>query len=251
MTKCFTKMTLAIFMVLLMAIMIIPLGVMNTEPVLAVSSDYPAVLLRISSYDNSRHLNISGYDDKADIVASEQKNTQNENWRFDYVGTDNNGSFYKITNMGTGRLITPMSYSVKEGSSCVIFGSESAVSQHWYVIPVDKDSYGTDLHYKIVNYSDTSLALTNSGNKIRLSSYSGKNEQKWLLNAAGEQGFAGYCKDTNGKEKASNIGGALGKTVEVSTFDELKAACTSTEPCTIVITKNISKTGTYKKDSNT
>ncbi len=39
---------------------------------------------------------------------SEQKNTQNESWRFDYVGTDKNGSFYKITNMGTGRQVTPM-----------------------------------------------------------------------------------------------------------------------------------------------
>ena len=250
MVKYFTRKICAVFTALLMVIMIIPIGLINIETVSAVSTDYPVVLLRISSYDNSRHMNISGYDDKADIVVSEQKNTQNENWRFDYVGTDSNGSFYKITNMGTGRLITPMNYSVTEGSSCVIFGSESAVSQHWYVIPVDKDGYGTDLHYKIVNYSDTSLALTNSGNKIKLSSYSGKDEQKWLLNAAGEQGFGGYCKDMNGREKASDIGGTLGKIIEVSDFDELKAACTSTEPCTIVITKNISKTGTYKKDSN-
>ena len=80
----------------------------------AVSQDYPAVLLRISAHDNSRHMNISGYDDKAAVVLSEQKNTQNENWRFDYVGTDKNGSFYKITNMGTGRQITPMGYKVSE-----------------------------------------------------------------------------------------------------------------------------------------
>lgn len=249
MTKYFKKIC-TVFTALLMMIMIIPIELIHVETVSAVSADYPVVLLRISSYDNSRHMNISGYDDKANIVVSEQKNTQNENWRFDYVGTDSKGSFYKITNMGTGRLITPMNYSVEEGSSCVIFGSESAVSQHWYVIPVDKDSYGTDLHYKIVNYSNTSLALTNSGNKIKLSSYSGKNEQKWLLNAVGEQGFGGYCKDMNGREKASDIGGTLGKTVEVSNFDELKAACTSSDPCTIVITKNISKTGTYKKDGN-
>ena len=216
----------------------------------AVSQDYPAVLLRISTHDNSRHMNISGYDDKAAVVLSEQKNTQNENWRFDYVGTDKNGSFYKITNMGTGRQITPMGYKVSEGTGCVIFGSETARSQHWYVIPVDKDGYGNSLHYKIVNYDNTSLALTNSSNKVILSSYSGKNEQKWLLNAVGEQGFAGYCKDTNGKLKASNIGGALGKVVEVQTFDQLKAACASTDPCTIVITKNISKTGTYTKDGN-
>lgn len=225
-------------------------GMLQSVDAEAVSADYPAVLLNISSYDNSRHLNISGYEDKSSVVVSEQKNTQNENWRFDYVGTDKNGSFYKITNMGTGRLLTPMGYNVSEDTQCVIFGSESVKSQHWYVIPVDKDAYGNDLHYKIVNYENTSLALTSSSNKTVISAYSGKNEQKWLLNAAGIQGFGGYCKDTNGKVKASDIGGALGKTVEVGTFDELKAACTSTEPCTIVITKNISKTGTYTKDSN-
>ena len=118
-------------------------------------------------------MNISGYDDKAAVVLSAQKNTQNENWHFDYVGTDKNGSFYKITNMGTGRQITPMGYKVSEGTGCVIFGSETARSQHWYVIPVDKDGYGNSLHYKIVNYDNTSLALTNSSNKVILSSYSG------------------------------------------------------------------------------
>ncbi|MDO5148107.1 MAG: GDSL-type esterase/lipase family protein [Oscillospiraceae bacterium] len=250
MIKHLTKKICAVFTAVLMIMTLVPAALIHTETASAASVDYPVVLLRISSYDNSRHMNISGYTDKSDIVMSEQKNTWNENWRLDYVGTDSKGSFCKITNMGTGRLITPMNYSVTEGSSCVIFGSESAVSQHWYVIPVDKDSYGTDLHYKIVNYNDTSLALTNVNNKIKLSGYSGKNEQKWLLNAAGEQGFGGYCKDMSGKDKASNIGGTLGRTVEVSTFDELKAACTSNEPCTIVITKNISKTGSYTKDSN-
>ena len=216
----------------------------------AASADHPAVLLRISTYDNSRHLNISGYDDKSAVVASELKNSQNENWRFDYVGTDSKGSFYKLTNMGTGRLLTPIGYNAVEGTSCVIFGSESEKTQHWYVVPIQKDSYGHDLYYKIVNYENTDMALTNSGNKLVISKYSGRNEQKWLLNSVGLQGFAGYSKDMSGRVKACDIGGALGKVVEVQNFDQLKAACTSTDPCTIVITKNISKTGTYTKDSN-
>ena len=74
-------------------------------------------------------MNISGYNDKDNVVASVQKNTQNENWRFDYVVTDNNGSFYKIVNMGTGRLLTPIGYNAGEGTNCVIFGSESARQQ--------------------------------------------------------------------------------------------------------------------------
>ena len=163
----------------------------------AASAVHLAVLLHISTYDNSRHLNISGYDDKSVVVASELKNTQ-----------------------------------------------------HWYVVPVQKDSYGHDLYYKIVNYENTDMALINSGNKLVISKYSGRNEQKSLLNSVGLQGFAGYSKDMSGKVKACDIGGALGKVVEVQNFDQLKAACTSTDPCTIVITKNISKTGTYTKDSN-
>ena len=62
----------------------------------AASVDYPPVLLRMSTSDNSRNINISGYDDKSACVASELKNTQNENWRFDYVSTNSNGSFYRI-----------------------------------------------------------------------------------------------------------------------------------------------------------
>ena len=52
------------------------------------------------------------------------------------------------------------------------------------------------------------------------------------------------------REKACNLGGALGRVIQVGSFDELKAACTSSEACTIVITKNISKTGSYTKDGN-
>ena len=250
MNKNIIKVSMALITAVIMIISAFTAELIITETVSAVSADYPAVLLHISTYDNSRNMNISGYNDKDNVVASVQKNTQNENWRLDYVGTDNNGSFYKIVNMGTGRLMTPLNYTVSEGNSCVIFGSESAKTQHWYIIPIDKDAYGTALHYKIVNYADTSIALTNSDNRIILSKYGNKNEQKWLLNVAGQQGFGGYCKDMNGKIKASDIGGTLGKTVEVTNFDQLKAACTSNEPCTIVITKNISKTGNYTKDSN-
>ncbi|SDA31282.1 Pectate lyase [Ruminococcus sp. YE71] len=250
MKKVLSLKILAVVCVIVSIVTMLCANTMLPAGAAGISTDYPAVLLRISTYDNARHINISGYDDKSAAVASELKNTLNESWRFDYTGTDSKGSFYRITNMGTGRVLTPDGYNVSEGNPAIIFGNENEKSQYWYVIPVDKDSYGTDLHFKIVNYENTSLALTNSSNKIVLSSYSGKNEQKWLLNAVGEQGFSGYCKDSNGNVKACNIGGTLGKTVEVRNFDELKAACTSTDPCTIVITQNISKTGSYTKDSN-
>lgn len=213
------------------------------------SVDYPPVLLRISTSDNSSNLSISGTADKSACGTAAMQNTQNESWRFDYTGTDSNGCYYRIVNQASGRVLTPMGYSLTDGTDCVIFGNENEKSQYWYVKAVDKDSYGSDLHYQILNYADKNLALTN-GNQITLQKYSGSSTQKWLLNAVGLQGFGGYCKDMNGKEKACNLGGTLGKVVEVSTLDELKAACTNNETCTIVITKNISKTGTYQKDGN-
>lgn len=220
------------------------------EQTAAASVDYPPVLLRIATSDNSRNLNIEGTADKSRCVTAALQNTQNESWRFDYTGTDGSGSYYRIVNQASGRVLTPMGYSARVGTDCVIFGNTNEKAQYWYVKPVDKDSYSNDLHYQILNYADKNLALTSSNSGVMLAAWNGGNAQKWLLNAVGLQGFGGYCKDMSGREKACNIGGTLGKTVEVSTFDELKAACTNNETCTVVITKNISKTGTYQKDGN-
>ncbi|MGN0622024.1 MAG: RICIN domain-containing protein [Porcipelethomonas sp.] len=218
----------------------------------AASVDYAAQLVRISTYDNSRNLNISGYSDKSPLNTWTTNGSQNENWEFVYVGKNSIGSFFKITNMGTGRLLTPMGYKAQQGTECVIFGSESHTSQHWYVVPVSQDARGNDLYYKIVNYDDPDMALTynSDANNIVLSTYSGADNQKWLLNTAGLQGFGGFCKDMDGNLKASATGGLLGETVEVSTFDELKEACSGSDPRTIVITNDISCDGSYTKDSN-
>lgn len=220
-----------------------------TQPieVNAASVDYPVQLLRIGVYDNSKNLNISGYTDNSVVIISDDNGSQNQNWRFDYVGTNSTGSFYKIANMGCGRLLTPIEYTLSEGTSCVTYGSESHTSQHWYVIPISQDIYGNNLYYKIVNYDNPNLALTcGSNNKVTLSAYTDASNQKFLLKSAGLQGFAGYCNDMNGNQKASVIGGVLGETVEVTNFDELKAACTDTSVKTIIITKNISgKTSGY------
>ncbi len=218
------------------------------QRVTAAGVDYPAVFLRMSNADNSKHINIAGTGDKSNCVLSALQNTHNENWRFDYVGTDSVGSYYKITNAATGRLLSPLGYNVAAGTGCVIFGNENHTAQHWYVIPVSQDSRGDNLHYKIVNYDDTNMALTVSSDRISLAAYSASSAQHWLLNPAGLQGFGGYCKEMNGSEKAAVLGGTLGKIVEVDTFDELKAACTSAEPCTVLITKNISgATSGYEK----
>lgn len=233
----------AFLMVMMCLIGSLPQGSMITAK--AISVDYPAQLMRISTADNARNLNITGTKDKSACNTWTMNGEQNENWRFDRVGADSNGTFFKIVNMGSGRLLTPMGYNVAEGTEAVIYGSESAKSQHWYVIPVSTDRLGNNLHYKIVNYENTNLALTYnaSANTITLGTYSGADSQKWLLNPTGLQGFAGYCKDDNtGKVKAADIGGLFGETVEVSTFDDLKKYATSDTPYTIVVNKNISVT---------
>lgn len=166
------------------------------------------------------------------------------------MGKDANGTFFKLVNAQSGRLLTPRNYNVSAGTDVIVYGSESAQSQHWYVVPVAQDHLGNDLYYKIVNYSDTSLALTQGTSGMTLAKYTGADNQLWLLNADGLQGFAGYCFDDNtGNIKAGDIGGLFGEIVEVSTFADLKKYATSDTPYTIVVTANLSVT-TLQKDSS-
>lgn len=222
-----------------------------TEPLnaLAVSADYPMQLINLASKDNSRVLAENGTADNSSLSMKSLGNELSPSWRFDRVAQDSNGTFFKMVNAQSGRLLTPKGYNVSAGNSVVVYGSESAKSQHWYVIPVKKDRLGNDLYYKIVNYCDTSLALTQGSNDVTLTSYTGADNQLWLLNSDGLQGFAGYCKDDNtGSIKAGDIGGLFGELVEASTFDELKKYAESDAPYTIIVNKNISVTS-LKQDS--
>ncbi len=215
----------------------------------AASADYPMQLMNIAVKDNSKVLTENGSADMSTLSVKTSGGGLAASWRFDRVNTDANGTFFKLVNAESGRMLTPNSYSVKNGSSVVMYGAESHKSQHWYIIPVKNDRLGNGLYYKIVNYSDTSLALTQSADGMILSSYTGADEQLWLLNSDGLQGFAGYCSNDNtGNIKAGDIGGLFGEIVEASTFDELKKYAESETPYTIVVTKNISVTD-LKKDS--
>lgn len=207
----------------------------------AVSTDYPPQLMNISVKDNSKVLTENDTADNSALSVKALGSDLAPSWRFDRVDADANGTFFKIVNAQSGRLITPKGYNVKAGSEVVVYGSESHKSQHWYVIPVKTDNLGNDLYYKIVNYSDTSLALTQGTNGIALASYTGTDNQLWLLNSDGLQGFAGYCKNDNaGNIKAADIGGIFGEVVEASTFDQLKKFAESATPYTIIVTKDIS-----------
>ncbi len=234
----------ALALLLLLAWML-PLfgGTGSSMIVQAISTDYPAQLMNIAVKDNSAVLTENGTSDGASITAKTLGNDLSPSWRFDRVGSDSNGTFFKIVNAQSGRLLTPKNYNVSAGADVIVYGSESAQSQHWYVVPVSQDRLGNNLYYKIVNYSDTSLALTQGTGGMTLSSYTGADNQLFLLNADGLQGFAGYCKDDNtGNVKAADIGGLFGEVVEVSTFADLKSYAESDTPYTIVVTGNISVT---------
>ena len=216
----------------------------------AISTDYPAQLMHLASKDSTKVLTANGTSDGAALSLQTLGSDLSASWRFDRVGSDGNGTFFKLVNAQSGRLLTPRNYNVSDKTDVILYGSESAQSQHWYVVPVKQDHLGNDLYYKIVNYSDTSLALTQGTSGMTLAKYSGTDNQLWLLNADGLQGFAGYCFDDNtGNIKAGDIGGLFGEIVEVSTFADLKKYATADIPYTIVVTANIRVTALQKDSS--
>lgn len=216
----------------------------------AISTDYPAQLMHLASKGSTKVLTANGTSDGAALSLQTLGSDLSASWRFDRVGSDGNGTFFKLVNAQSGRLLTPRNYNVSDKTDVILYGSESAQSQHWYVVPVKQDHLGNDLYYKIVNYSDTSLALTQGTSGMTLAKYSGTDNQLWLLNADGLQGFAGYCFDDNtGNIKAGDIGGLFGEIVEVSTFADLKKYATADIPYTIVVTANIRVTALQKDSS--
>lgn len=216
----------------------------------AVSKDYAPQLMHIALHDDAANLAAADTADKAPVAAQTENGALTEQWRIDYCGANDSGSYYKIVNAASGRLLTPMGYQVSAGSEAVIYGNENDHSQYWYISAVDKDAHGNDLHYKIANYADPTLVLTNSSAGTELAAFSGADAQKWLLNPVGLQGFAGYCKNDNtGNVKAADIGGLLGETVEVDNFNDLKKYTADDIPRTIVVTSNITVDALAKDSS--
>ena len=219
---------------------LLPLSDTNTLTVSAISTDYPPQLINIAGKDNSGILSETGTADGSALSLKALGGDFAGAWRFDRVGKDSNGTFFKLTNAESGRQLTPRNYNVTAGNDVIIYGSESHKTQHWYVIPVQNDRLGNGLYYKIVNYNDTGLALTQNGSGMTLAPFTGADNQLWLLNSDGLQGFAGYCvNDNTGKIKASDIGGLFGELVEVSNFNDLKKYATADDPYTIVVTGNM------------
>ncbi len=238
----YTAIVLSFVMLLSLIVPLFAFG--NTQlTASAISADYPAQLMNIAAKDNSGVLTENGTADNSSLSVKPLGNDLSPSWRFDRVGADSKGTFFKLVNAQSGRMLTPSGYIVKDGTDVIMYGAESTQSQHWYIVPVKNDSHGNGLYYKIVNYSDTSLALTQGKSGMILANYTGADNQLWLLNCDGLQGFAGYCFDDNtGNIKAGDIGGLFGEVVEAGDFATLKKYAESDTPYTIVVTKNISVT---------
>lgn len=225
-----------------------PSEVTNKQVVSAAGfADYPAELVRISTSDGARTITITGNADGAALNTGVVSGLQSENWRFDYVV---NGVF-RIVNMGTGKVLALKNDSTNSGTSCVIEPCTSAKAQYWNVTQVSTDNLGNGLQYKITNYVDQTKALTynQSRNTITIENYTAQENQKFLLNTAGLQGFAAEGKQINGARKASAIGGLLGETVFVDTYQKLEQAASGSTPKTIVITNDISYPGGFNYDN--
>jgi len=237
---------LTALMMILSVMLIFPSGNMTAK---AISTDYPPQLMNIATKDNSKVLTENGTTDNSALSVKALGSNLAPSWRFDRVGANSTGTFFKICNAESGRLLTPLNYKVSAGNSVVVYGSESEQCQHWFVVPVKNDHLGNGLYYKIVNYSDPTLALTQGSSGMTLASYTGADSQLWLLNCDGLQGFAGYCKDDNtGNIKAGDIGGLFGELVEVKSFSDLKKYAEASEAYTIVITGKIDGGSNYKID---
>lgn len=198
----------------------------------AADASYPVQELRFGIGDTNRSISISDTADGSYISSLSELNagTDDAKWSLNYISA----GVYEIVSSVTGHVLT------NQGGLAVISPDTDAANQRWQITPVQQDSEGYDLYYKIVSNADTNAALTfdAESNSVSVDSYSGDLYQKYRLNLDGLQGYASNCM-VDGNEKAGTIGGLLGETVFVDTDDELKAAMLKTEPLTIVLTTSL------------
>lgn len=206
----------------------------DSEPITAAAAEvnYPVQELRFGIGDTNRSISISDTADGSYISSLSELNTGTDNakWYLNYISA----GVYEIVSSSTGYILT------NQGGLAVISPDTDAANQRWQITPVQQDSEGYDLYYKIVSDEDTNAALTfdADSNSISVDSYSGDLYQKYRLNLDGLQGYAANCM-VDGQEKAGTIGGLLGETVFVDTDDELKSAMLKEEPLTIVLTTDL------------
>jgi pectin lyase len=195
----------------------------------AATQSYPAIEVNFGLYNSNRNLNITGYGNGSSCNTWITNGVKNEDWRINYVSD----SVFEIVNSSTGLLLT------ENNDAAVIATKTFDKNQKWRIIGIDTDFLGAFLYYKIISVpGGKALTLNPKGNRIYLKQFTGDSLQKWRIDLDGLQGFAANCKASKGI-KAGTIGGALGKTVFVSTITELKQALLDSAALTVVLTADI------------
>lgn len=211
----------------------------NNTSTADIANNYPVQKITFVSTNDGKYVTGQGANS---TVTSNGTASDSNNWVIQKVGSD----YYRIVNSATGYVLAPSGNNAYNGASVVTTGSTNSNAQYWKIVSVKTDRWSHNLNYKLVNYSNTSLALTLSGSSYTLSSYNGSSTQCFRFNSYGAEGFAGYCKDMNGSEKASVSGGVLGHVVYVNSLSELQKYASGSTPYTIVISSNISASSLTK-----
>lgn len=206
----------------------------TTDKTEAIDSSYPTQLMTfVNTYDGKY---VTGGSSNNSNVSSDGTSQKANRWKISRVGNDS----FRIINSQTGYALAPSGNNAYNGAAVITTGISDTSAQYWSITPTKSDKNSNSLNYKIVNKANTNLALTLSGNSYTLSSYSGSSSQQFRFNSYGIEGFGGYCKDMDGNEKASTIGGVLGEVVYVSDISSLQNYAAGSTPYTIVIKGNIS-----------
>lgn len=212
----------------------------TTSSTATIASNYPVQEMTFVSTSDGQYITASS-NVNSNVYSNATASSSNR-WVLEKVGSD----YYRIINKATGYVLAPTNNSASSGAAVVTTGVTSNNAQYWKIVGVKTDTYSNTLNYKIVNYANTNLALTLSNGSYTLSSYSGSATQCFRFNAYGVEGFAGYCKDMNGNEKASVTGGVLGDIVTVTSLSDLQTYASGSTPYTIIIGKNISASSLTK-----
>ncbi|KQO18852.1 pectate lyase family protein [Paenibacillus sp. Leaf72] len=201
------------------------------------ASSYPYQAMRLENVNKGWNLNILGYSSNSEVNVWPTNGESNERWRFETT----DGEYFKLINEKTGLLLSPLNWSLADGTAAVLYADSNRNEQLWKIVGNDTDVNDDYISYHVLNKADSTkaLILNLSTNKTMIGTYAGSTTHKWKLVSDGLVGFAGFAKDLNGYNKTGTIGGLLGKTVFVHTLAELKTALLDTKPLTIVISSNI------------
>jgi len=236
------KRFVSMFMVL---VLILSMSIFNTTSAKAGtakdSSGYSDQLMQFVNTSDGYYLTANGTSSGSTVNTNATSSNLNQ-WKLIKAGTD----YYQIANASSGCVLTPSGNSASSGTAVIVNSSPSGSSQYWKIVAVKTDANSSNLNYKIVNYSNTNLALTLSNNSYVLSTYTGASTQCFRFNSYGAEGFAGYSLNSSGKETASITGGVLGSVVYVTNVTDLQTYASGSTPYTIIINGNISASSLTK-----